>query len=104
MGDYVLVYEGGSMPETPEAQKAAMDAWTAWFTDLGSAVKDRGNPFSGKAKTVASDGATSDGAGATSGYSILTANSIDEAATLAKDCPVLQGGASIKVYEAFEIM
>ena len=35
MGDYVLVYEGGSMPETPEAQKGAMDAWTAWFTDNG---------------------------------------------------------------------
>ncbi len=104
MSDYVLVYEGGSMPETPEEQKASMDAWTSWFTTLGSAVKDQGNPFSGTAKTVAADGAVSEGAGAASGYSIISAGSIDEAATLAKDCPVLQGGASVKIFETFDVM
>ena len=40
MSDFVLIYQGGSMPETEEAQKQAMDAWTSWFTSLGSAVKD----------------------------------------------------------------
>ena len=104
MSDYVLIYEGGSMPETPEAQKQAMDAWTAWFTTLGSAVKDQGNPFGQGAKTVAADGAVSDGGSAATGYSILTANSVDEAATLAKDCPVLQGGASIRIHEVFNVM
>ena len=104
MSDYVLIYEGGSMPETLEAQKQAMDAWTAWFTTLGSAVKDQGNPFGQEAKTVAADGAVSDGGSAATGYSILTANSVDEAATLAKDCPVLQGGASIRIHEVFNVM
>jgi hypothetical protein len=104
MSDYVLIYEGGSMPETPEAQQQAMDAWTAWFTTLGSAVKDQGNPFGQEAKTVAADGAVSDGGSAATGYSILTANSVDEAATLAKDCPVLRGGASIRIHEVFNVM
>jgi len=104
MSDYVLIYEGGSMPETPEAQKRSMDEWAAWFTTLGSAVKDQGNPFGEAAKTVASDGSVSDDRSAATGYSILTADSVDEAATLAKGCPVLQGKASIRIHEVFEVM
>lgn len=105
MADFVLIYQGGSMPESEEAQKQVTDAWTAWFAAIGSAVKDPGNPFSGHAKTVAADGAVSDGGGGSaSGYTILTADSLDHATTLAKDCPVLQGGASITVYETFDVM
>ena len=105
MSDFVLLYQGGSMPETEEAQKQVMDAWTAWFTNLGSAVKDPGNPFSGAAKSIAGDGAVSDGGGGTaSGYSILSADSLDDAVALSKDCPVLQGGAGITIYETLEVM
>ena len=42
--------------------------------------------------------------GSASGYSIVTADSLDEAVDKAKGCPVLQGGASITVYETFEVM
>jgi hypothetical protein len=105
VSDFLLLYQGGSMPETEEARKQVMDAWTSWFTTLGSAVKDPGNPFSGAAKSIASDGAVSDGGGGSaSGYSVLSANSLDDAVALAKDCPVLQGGASITIYETFEVM
>ena len=38
------------------------------------------------------------------GYSILEADSLDAAVTLAKGCPVLQGGAGVSVYETFEVM
>lgn len=105
MSDFVLLYQGGSMAESEEAQKQVMEAWTSWFTALGSSVKDPGNPFSGAAKSIASDGAVSDGGGGTaSGYSILTADSLDDATALAKDCPVLQSGAGITIYETFEVM
>lgn len=105
MSDYVLIYQGGSMPETDQERKQVMDAWTAWFGTLGSAVKDPGNPFSGAAKTLATDGSVSDGVtGSASGYTILSADSIDEAATLAKGCPVLQGGASLTIHETFDVM
>ena len=105
MSDYVLLYQGGSMPEGEEAQKAVMDAWDGWFSSIGGALKDGGNPFSGAAKSIASDGAVSDGGGGSaSGYTILTADSLDEAVNLAKGCPVLQGGANITVYETFNVM
>jgi hypothetical protein len=46
----------------------------------------------------------SDDGGSASGYSILTAGSLDEAVDKAKGCPVLKGGASITVYETFAVM
>ena len=105
MSDFLLLYQGGSMPETDEAQKQVMDAWTAWFTSLGAAVKDPGNPFSGQAKSIAADGAISDGGGGTaSGYSVITADSLDAAVAMSKGCPVLQGGATITVHETINVM
>jgi hypothetical protein len=105
MAKYLLLYSGGSMPETEAEQAAVMKAWDGWFHQIGSALADGGNPFSGSAKGIASDGAVSDSVVApATGYSILEADSLDAAVTLAKGCPVLQGGAGISVYETFEVM
>jgi hypothetical protein len=105
MTDYVLLYRGGQMPESEEDQAASMKAWNAWFQELGSAVKDGGNPIMpGASKTIAADGSVRDGAGSASGYSILTAESLDAATELAKGCPVLQGGAEVEVYETLAVM
>jgi hypothetical protein len=106
MANYLLLYSGGSMPATPAEQQAVMQAWTAWFGQLGDAVVDGGNPTSANAKTIASDGSVSDGGGGMmpSGYSILKADSMDAAVEMAKGCPVLQGGAKVMVYETFQAM
>ena len=106
MANYMLLYSGGSMPESQEEQQAVMQAWGAWFGSLGSNLVDGGNPTTGQAKTIASDGSVSDGAAgmAASGYSIIKANSLDEAVQMAKGCPVLQGGAKIAVLETFNVM
>jgi hypothetical protein len=104
MANYVLVYKGGSMPESEEAQKEVMAAWTQWFESLGRALIDGGNPF-GPSKAVASDGTVSDAAPSElSGYSIVSAESLEAAVALAQECPVRQGGASIEVYETFPVM
>jgi hypothetical protein len=103
--DYVLLYSGGRMPESDEEQATVMKAWDEWMHSLGSALKDGGNPFApGAAKTISADGAVRDGAGSASGYSIITADSLDDAVTKSKGCPVLQGGATIEVYETFQVM
>jgi hypothetical protein len=107
MADYVLLYSGGSMPESEEEQAMVMKAWTAWMESLGGALKDGGNPFTpGAAKSIAADGSVSDGSVAptASGYSIIKADSLDEAVDKAKGCPVLQGGAQISVYETYAVM
>src|SRR5215469_18297444 len=106
MANYLLLYSGGRMPESEAEQAAVMQAWTGWFGELGSALVDGGNPTTGQAKTIASTGTVSDGSelGMASGYSIIKADSLDEAVARAKGCPVLQGGAKIVVLETFNVM
>jgi hypothetical protein len=105
MAKYLLVYHGGSMPETPEAQSKVMAAWGTWFENLGPALADGGNPTS-QARTISGDGKVSDGGGANpaSGYSLIEADSLDKAVDLAKGCPVLGAGATIEVAETFNVM
>ena len=103
MAKYVLIYQGGTAPEGEAAQKAVMDQWMAWFGSLGAAVVDVGAPF-GPAKTVASDGAVSDGtAAALTGYSIVDASSLDDAVAKAKGCPVLASGGIVEVYGTIDM-
>lgn len=103
MANYVLVYHGGGMPETPEEGAKIMQAWNVWFGELGDSLVDGGNPASAT-KTIAPNGSVSDDPSGPSGYSILKADSLDAAVALAKGCPVLQGGASIQVVETFNAM
>jgi hypothetical protein len=106
MANYLLLYSGGSMPESEAEQQAVMAAWGAWYDKLGGALVDAGNPFTQMAKSISSDGKVSDGPAGTmaSGYTIIKADSLDEAAALARGNPVLQGGAQITVFETFNVM
>jgi hypothetical protein len=104
MGNYLLVYHGGSMPDDDVTRKEVTDAWGAWFGQLGDAVVDPGNPTSAT-KVLGPDGSvTGGGTSAPTGYTILKAGSHDAAVELARGCPVLLGGASIEVAEIFEVM
>ena len=98
MAKYVFAYKGGRMAETEQEQQAAMQAWGAWFGELGSAVVDAGNPFNGS-KAVGGDGTPG-----LTGYSIVTADNLDAASRLAEGSPVLANGGSVEVYEVLEIM
>lgn len=106
MTKYVLIYNGGGMPETEAEQAAVMAAWGAWYGKLGAAVVDGGNPLSPMAKSITKDGGVSDGAAGVpaTGYTIIQAGSMDEAVTLAGGCPILDGyNGQITVYEAIEM-
>ena len=106
MANYLLLYHGGKMPESEAEQKAVIDDWTAWYNQLGAAVVDPGNPFTPMAKSIASNGKVSDGPAGSmaSGYTVIKADSLDAAAAMAKNCPVLKGGAQISVFETFNVM
>jgi len=103
MANYLLLFHGGSMPETPEEGAKVMQAWTDWFGVLGDALVDGGNPSS-QSRTISADGSVSADSATPSGYSIIKADSLDAAVELAKGCPVLDGGASVQVVETFAVM
>jgi len=91
------------MGESPQEQEAAMTQWMNWFGALGEAVVDSGSPF-GPSASIASDGSISGGGTSSlSGYSIISAESLDDACDKAKGCPVLSSGGGIEVYEVLPI-
>ena len=101
MGKYVLVYKGGGMAATEEERNASMERWGAWFGSLGGAVTDMGAPFGGSA-SVGNGGNGSASSGLT-GYSVVTAGSLDDAVGIAEGCPILADGGSVDVYETLEM-
>ena len=97
MAKYVLAYKGGNMATTDEEQQASMAAWGAFLGGLGETLVDAGNPF-GPSASVGNGGASG-----LSGYSIITAASLEEATAKAADAPVVANGGGVDVYEAIEI-
>jgi hypothetical protein len=97
MGKYVLAYTGGGTPESEEEGQRVMAAWQDWLGGIGDAVVDWGAPFGASA---AVNGGTLSGL---TGYSIVTAEGIDEAVGMAASCPIFTSGGGVEVYEAMEM-
>ena len=104
MAKFLFVYHGGGMPETPEAQAKAMEAWGAWFGQLGSAVTDGGNPTGASATVTSSGSNQGGGANPATGYSLIEASSLEDAVAKAKGCPILATGGSVEVCETINVM
>jgi hypothetical protein len=104
MANYIFAYSGGNGVAADQATRdAQMAKWVQWFGQLGSAVVDGGAP-TGTAKTVGTGGSVSDGGSrGLTGYSVVSADSLDSAVELAKGCPVLETGGAVDVYEAIAI-
>ncbi|MDA1073977.1 MAG: hypothetical protein O3A63_04345 [Proteobacteria bacterium] len=103
MTKYLLAYHGGGMPESEDAQAQTMQAWGAWFQKLGASVIDGGAP-TGASLTVNPNGSSDTGGGANpvSGYNLIDAANLEEAAEKAKGCPILASGGTIEVCETFD--
>jgi hypothetical protein len=105
MTKFVLLYTGGGMPESEEENAAVMAAWGAWYGELGEAVVDGGNPF-GAAKSIGGNGKVNDGgvsSPAITGYTIISADSLDAAMAKVQKHPHLNYGGQVSVYETFEM-
>ncbi len=105
MTKFMLLYSGGGMPEEEEERNAIMAQWMAWYGAVGEAVVDGGNPF-GASKSVTGAG-VNDGpvsSPVSTGYTIISADSLDAAVALTKDHPHVKLGGQVSVYETFDVM
>ena len=104
MAKYLFVYHGAKPPSTPAESRATMDAWGEWFSALGAAVIDGGNPV-GPSSTVKPDGSLTAGGGANPavGYSLIEASSLQDAHKKARGCPLLKAGGSIEIAPAMDM-
>jgi hypothetical protein len=104
MANFLLTYHGeGGMPTSEEERAQVMGAWNTWYTQLGDAVVDPGNPTS-HAKAISPDGSVMDATSAPTGYTIIRADSLDAAVELSRGCPVLAAGQAVVVSETFPAM
>jgi len=102
MPQFIFAYHGGTMPENPEEGAKLMARWQAWMQGLGKAMVNPGHPV-GKSSTVSSTGVTNDGgSNPLSGFSLVEADTIQDAIEMAKGCPHIEHG-TIEVAETVEM-
>ncbi|HWZ40899.1 MAG TPA: YciI family protein [Bradyrhizobium sp.] len=101
MTKYVVAYHGGRKFETPQEGAAYMARWKAWMGGLGDAVVDPGMPL-GAGKLISAAGVTDRGADLLTGFSIISAESMEVVLELARQCPHLDHG-TIEVAEVMEM-
>ncbi|OGM32670.1 hypothetical protein A2803_01260 [Candidatus Woesebacteria bacterium RIFCSPHIGHO2_01_FULL_44_21] len=88
---------------SPEDAKKGMEPWFAWKEKVGSGMVDMGTPL-GNGMVVTKDG-THASENEVVGYTILQANSMDEAVEMLKGHPHLDwvDGCSIEVHESLPL-
>ena len=103
MSDYIIAYHGGEPPGSPEEAAAHMSKWKAWVAGLGDAVVNPGTPL--KNTRIVSATGVSEGGGpdVMTGFSVISAESLDAALEMAGSCPVLDVGGTLEVAEMMSL-
>jgi len=103
MPQYVIVYLGGEQPSSPEEGKQHFSKYMEWLSSLGASVVSPANPLK-NTHVIKPDGTVAAGSTSTmSGYTIIEANTLEAALTVAKACPFLNIGGSLEVSELAEM-
>ena len=114
MKDFLLVYRTdlSTLPKgaSPEQMQATTKRWMDWIGGIAAQNKltDRGNRLFPAGKVVRPDNVIADGPyteikECIVGYSIVKANSIEEATELTKGCPILSFGGNVEVRQINEL-
>jgi hypothetical protein len=104
--DYLLLFRGTEWHHglSPEEIQKTMTAWMAWFNRLvdegrckgGQPLGPEGRVVSGKMRNV-TDGPYAEAKESVGGYFLLSVESFEEAAEIAKECPALAYGITIEI-------
>jgi hypothetical protein len=104
MPQFLYVFRGGA-PGSPEEMQQHMQRWIAWMKELvdSGRVTNRGAPLDRKTGRVVRGPMVTDGPYAekdvVAGFLIIEAADYDEAAHLARGCPIFAFGGAIEVRE-----
>ncbi len=103
MPQYCMTYLGGEEPSSPEEGQKHFAKYMAWLSSLGDSAVSPANPLK-DTRTVNPDGSvTSGGKSTMSGFTIIEADSMESALSIAKDCPFLEVGGSLEVSELIKM-
>lgn len=108
MAKFLFVYRNppnpSSAPPSPEEIQGILAAWHEWFGKVGDAIVDGGDGLQDTGRMVRPGGVVSDGPfieakELVGGYSVVKADTYEQAVEYAKICPILHGGGWIEVRE-----
>ena len=103
MAQYIITYLGGDQPSSPEEGKQHFAKYNEWLSSLGGSAVSPANPLK-DTSTVNPDGTVTNGSTTSmSGYTIIKAESMDAALSIAKACPFLDIGGSLEVSELMQM-
>ena len=103
MPQFCITYLGGNEPSTPEEGKQHFSKYMEWLSSLGDSAVSPANPLK-NTSTVNSDGTVTTGGTTTmSGFTIIKADSMEAALTVAKACPFLYIGGTLEVSELMKM-
>jgi hypothetical protein len=104
---YMLIFRGTDWSKglSPEEMQQISDQWMRWFKRLtdqgkviaGNPLEHEGKVVSGKNGRVVADGPFAESKESIGGYFLLKVGSMDEALTIAKECPGLSYGIRVEV-------
>jgi len=109
MKDFLFVFRNdyvGAPQGSPEEMQAVTQRWMDWVGSIAAQNKlvDRGNRLFAEGKVVRGKNVVTDGPYTEikeliGGYTLVKANSLDEAVELAKGCPIFEFGGNVEVRE-----
>jgi hypothetical protein len=103
MKQYVFVYLGGNHPTNQEEARLHHMKYVEWLSSLGDALVIPTIPLK-DTYTVSSDGSVKEGSSsAMSGFSVIKADSMGAALSIAQACPFLEIGGSLEVSEMMQL-
>jgi hypothetical protein len=104
---YMLIFRGNDWHKdlSPEEMQNVSERWMAWFKGLmeegkavaGNPLAPEGKIVSGKSGRVVADGPFAESKEVIGGYFLLKVDSMDEAVSIAQQCPGLPHGAKVEV-------
>lgn len=110
MKNYLVTYHApaealaATANQSPEDMAKGMEPWAIWAEKCGDQLVDMGLPLMGGQK-LNTDGSSVPSSREVCGYSMLKANSMDEAKALLQDHPHLAwtAGCEIEVHESMPL-
>jgi hypothetical protein len=109
MNEFLLIFRRDADFDarfTPEQMQEMTKPWQDWMGGLAAQNKlaDRGNRLNVTGKVIKPGNVITDGPyvevkESIGGYTLIRAASLEEAAELSKDCPILATGGSVEIRE-----
>lgn len=103
MAQFIITYLAGDRPSSPEEGLKHFSKYQEWLSSLGSSAVSPMNPIK-NTSTIHPDGSVTAGSKTSmSGYTIVEAESIETAISIAKACPFLDINGSLEVSELIKM-